>query len=122
MFGKNNQKMFSLGRLLSGVSNKSQSSYEEQLKLKLYSGEILWYAFEGMKFKLADNTYYSPDFAVMNKDGQIELHEVKGYFMDDAKVKIKVAAAQFPFKFIVVFVKTNPKKNGGGHIFTIEEI
>lgn len=122
MYGKNQKRMFALGRLKSGERNKSESAYEEILKAKLHTGEILWYSFEGMKFKLADNTYYSPDFVVMNKDSEIELHEVKGYFMDDAKVKIKIAAAQFPFKFFVIFVKANPKKNSGGYLFETEEI
>jgi len=39
---------------------------------------------------------------VVNKDQEIEFHEVKGYWMDDAKVKIKVAAAKFPFRFVAM--------------------
>lgn len=30
----------------------------------------------------------------------MECHEVKGFWTDDAKVKIKVAAEQYPFRFI----------------------
>ena len=36
----------------------------------------------------------------MVASGQIEVHEVKGFWTDDALVKIKVAAAKFPFRFI----------------------
>jgi len=105
-------KSFALGRLKQGVMNKTESSYQLHLEALRQSGEVLWYKFEGIKFRLADKTFYSPDFAVMKKDGQIEIHEVKGYWMDDAKVKIKVAASLYPFKFIAVKVK--PKKLGGG--------
>ena len=64
---------------------------------------MLWYKFEGLKFRLANNTFYTPDFAVMIRDGQIQLHEVKGYWRDDAKVKIKMAAELYPFEFIAVY-------------------
>jgi len=58
---------------------------------------------------------------VINKDSEVEFHEVKGHkkvFMDDAKVKIKAAAMNFPFKFLVCYPK--PKKLGGG--WDIEEV
>lgn len=99
-------RLYAKGRLKQGVLNKTESAYEEHLKLLMTAGEILWYSFEGLKFRLADNTSYTPDFAVMKKDGQIELHEVKGaeaIFRDDAKVKIKVAAETYPFVFKVAF-------------------
>lgn len=70
-----------------------------------------------MKFRLADNTFYTPDFAVMMPDGQIEIHEVKGYWQDDARAKIKIAADMYPFKFIAL--KVRPKKDGGG--WSVEE-
>ena len=45
-------------------------------------------------------------------DGVIECHEVKGFWQDDARAKIKVAADMYPFRFLAVRVKT--KKDGGG--------
>jgi len=106
------KNFYALGRLKTGVMNKTEAHYEIQLKAKEWSGEILWYKFEGMKFRLADNTFYTPDFAVMMKDGTIELHEVKGYMQDDAAVKIKVAADIYPFKFKLIYAQA--KKHGGG--------
>ena len=76
------------------------------------AGEVLWYRFEGLKLRLADNTFYTPDFAVMLSNGLIELHEVKGFWQDDARAKIKIAADMYPFRFLAVKVK--PKKDGGG--------
>jgi hypothetical protein len=108
---------YALGRLKTGQANKTESAYGQHLELLKVAGEVLWYRFEGVKLRLADNTFYTPDYAVMLSNGQLELHEVKGYWQDDAKVKIKVAADQYPFKFIAVTVKA--KKLGGG--WEIEE-
>ncbi len=106
-----------LGRLKQGVMNKTEAAYEKELALQKMAGEVLWYKFEGMKFRLADNTFYTPDFIVMRGGGQIEVHEVKGHWTDDGKVKIKVAAAMYPFRFIAL--RKEAKKRGGGWL--IEE-
>ena len=108
---------YALGRLKTGQANKTEASYGQHLELLKQAGEVLWYRFEGVKLRLADNTFYTPDYAVMQKDGQLELHEVKGFWQDDARVKIKVAADQYPLKFIAVTAKS--KKTGGG--WAIEE-
>lgn len=94
--------MKALGRLPVGTMNKTEARYAKLLDDRLHAGEILWYKFEGVKLRLADNTFYSPDFFVMLADGTLEVHEVKGFMTDDAAVKVKVAAAMYPFQFIVV--------------------
>jgi hypothetical protein len=104
--------MYALGRLKTGEMNKTEAAYDAYLKTLLMAGELLWYKFEGMKFRLADNTFYTPDFALMRSDGQIEIHETKGFWTDDARVKIKVAAGMYPFKFVAIKVKKN--REGGG--------
>lgn len=101
-----------LGRLKTGQMNKTESEYCQLLELRKRAGEIDWYRFEGIKLRLADNTFYTPDFAVMLSTGEMEMHEVKGFWTDDARVKIKVAAEQYPFRFIAV--KPKAKKAGGG--------
>ena len=50
---------------------------------------------QSMTLKLADDTRYTPDFWVVDANGQIICHEAKGFWRDDAKVKIKVAARLF---------------------------
>jgi hypothetical protein len=107
-----------LGRLKTGERNKTEAAYEEHLKHRLMAGEVSWFKFEGLKLRLADNTFYTPDFAVMLSNGQIECHEVKGYWVDDARVKIKVAAELYPFQFLAIKAKT--KKDGGG--WEVEQI
>lgn len=109
--------VFALGRLKTGQMNKTEAAYAAHLEAQKSLGDILWYKFEGVKVRLADNTFYTPDFAVMSHDGSLEMREVKGHWQDDARVKIKVAADQYPFKFIAV--KVRPKKDGGG--WSVEE-
>lgn len=92
--------------------NQTEAAYARYLDTLKHAGEIAWYRFEGIKFRLADNTFYTPDFIVMLSDGCIEAHEVKGFWTDDARVKIKVAADAYPFQFLAVKVKA--KKQGGG--------
>lgn len=81
------------------VNLKAKAARLESLKL---AGEIADYRFECVKLRLADKTFYTPDFMVLRPDGEFEMHEVKGRWEDDARVKIKVAAAQFPFKFVAI--------------------
>lgn len=79
------------------------------------------YWFESLKLKIADGKcWLTPDFLILRPDGSLELHDTKGssaVFMDDAKVKMKVAASQYPFPVFVVYPR--PKKDGGG--WTYEE-
>lgn len=103
---------FALGRMPTGAMNRSEQAYAAHLQAKLNAGLILWFEFEAVKLRLADNTFYSPDFAVLAADGVLEMHECKGFWQDDARVKIKVAASLFPFRFKAM--KARAKKDGGG--------
>ena len=104
-----------LGRLKQGQMNGTEKEYAIFLEAEKQRGAILWYRFEGVKLRLADNTFYTPDFSVMDLDGVIECHEVKGFWQDDARVKIKVAAEMYPFRFYAI--KKQAKKLGGGWAF-----
>lgn len=106
-----------LGRLPVGAMNKTEAQYSQLLELRKLAGEIFWWKFEGMTLKLANNTRYTPDFSVMLRTGKLELHEVKSFWRDDARIKIKVAASLYPFRFIAVTKQR--KKDGGG--WDIEE-
>ena len=107
-----NKNVQALGRMKSGKMNNTEKAYAQHLELLRRAGEVSYYSFDGINLRLADNTFYKPDFLVMRSDGQLEIHEVKGFWTDDALVKIKIAADKFPFKFIAVMKQT--KKNGGG--------
>ena len=85
-----------------GGMNKTEAAYFDYLHQRMLLREVIWYAFECLKFRLADNTWYIPDFTVILASGEIELHEVKGFWRDDARVKIKVAAEMYPWRFLAV--------------------
>ena len=106
------ERMYALGRLKTGAMNKTEQAYDAYLAGLKHAGEILWHKFEGLKFKLADNTFYTPDFSVLAKDGVMEIHEVKGFWTDDGRAKIKIAADLYPFRFMAI--KAKSKKDGGG--------
>ena len=108
---------FALGRLPTGTMNKTEAAYDAHLWSSRPTGAapsevVLWHKFEAVKLRLADNTFYTPDFAVLPLSGVLEMHEVKGHWEDDARVKIKVAASMYPFRFIGITAR--PKKLGGG--------
>lgn len=108
---------FALGRLKPGAMNRLEAEYSKQLELERAAGEILWWRFEAVKLRLADNTFLTVDFAVMTApDGVLEMRETKGFMMDDANVKLKVAAANFPFRFVLIRKKL--KRDGGGWLRT----
>lgn len=90
------------GRHKKGAMGSLEKWYAAHLDMLKASGNIIDYWFEGVKFRLADKTFYSPDFLVMMANCELEVHECKGYMLDDANVKIKVAAEMYPFKFKVI--------------------
>lgn len=101
-----------------GQMNDNEAEYlRTVLEPRRAAGEILDILFEGIKFRLADNTYYTPDFFVTTPHG-FEVHEVKGRWEEDARVKWKSVADQFWF-FLFFAAMKQRKKDGGG--YAIEE-
>ena len=89
-------------RHVPGVMNQTEEAYAAHLALQLAAGEIAWFRFESVKLKLAEKTHLTVDFFVMTAAGDLEAHEVKGYWEEDARIKVKVAAAMYPFRFLAV--------------------
>lgn len=99
-----------------GEMNKTETAYNAFLEGELAAGRIAWFKFEAIKLRLGDRTFLTVDFAVLPVDGGIlELHDAKGSpfaVAEDAKVKMRWAAQDYPFIFKMVF--PIPKKDGGG--------
>lgn len=109
------RRINALGRLRTGEKNKTEAAYGDHLEQRRLTGDVIWFRFEGIKLRLADNTFLTVDYPVMLANGQLEMHDVKGslgIYMDDAKVKMKVAAEMYPFVFRIAVPR--PKKKGGG--------
>lgn len=81
--------------------NKLEAAYAQHLEFRKQAGEIEWWAFEPMRVRLADNTFYRPDFGVL-RDGRLEFHETKGWMREAARVRLNVAAEHLPFSFYLV--------------------
>ena len=82
--------------------NRLEAKYAQALEMQKRLGEIVDYKIHPFGLRLADKTFYHPDFLIVYTD-RFEIHETKGFMRDDANVKIKVAAAQFPWiKFKLV--------------------
>lgn len=82
--------------------NKTEEAYAQVLEARLRSGQIRMWEFQGMKLRLADGAYYTPDFFVVTVDDLIELHETKGFMREAARVRLLVAASKYPFTFKLV--------------------
>lgn len=105
-----NQQIKPVGRQMNKTETRYASTVLDPLRL---AGEIVSYQYEAATLKLGPDLRYTPDFLVIpmptvaigifNSTSSVqcapivEFHEVKGGFTrDDALVKIKAAAQQFP--------------------------
>lgn len=96
-----------------GRMNLTESAWAEVLELRRLAGEIQSHRFEPIRFVLGHAANYTPDFEVVDADGYIEYHEVKGFWREAARVRIKTVARMFPDRLFVA-VKKRTKKQGGG--------
>ena len=82
--------------------NRLEAEYAIVLEAMLRAGRIKRWDYQPVKLRLADKTFYTPDFRVIANDDTQEMHETKGFMRDDANVKLKVAAEQHPYRFKLV--------------------
>lgn len=87
-------------RHIAGEPNRTELEYARLfLEPRRLAGEIIDYRYEPPDWKLwlATLCTFQPDWIVDVGDGTFEVHEIKGSHMeDDAAVKIRVAARQYP--------------------------
>lgn len=82
--------------------NKLESAWHAVLKSRAYAQVVP----HGITLRIGDDCRYTPDFLVVDDAGDhpmITVYETKGFMRDDALVKIKTAAHQFPWiTFVLV--------------------
>lgn len=120
-FGSARSRLFAKGRLPSGAMNRTESAYAAELERQRVEGLIQWWKFEGIKLRLADKTFLTVDFAVLDAEGYLRMIDVKGamaVYEQDARVKMKVACSIYPFKFFIAIPRH--KRDGGG--FSVTEV
>jgi hypothetical protein len=86
-----------------GKMNKREAAYSLELESLKRAGQIHSWMFESVKLRLADRTWFTPDFCVVMVDWSLEFHECKGHWEDDARVKWKVVQEMYPaFRFMEI--------------------
>lgn len=109
------------GRRRDQGMNRTETKYAQQLELRRQIGEILWWSYEGMTFKIGADCRYTPDFCVLLANLDLQCIDTKATEIryrrgprkgevypaalceDDSKAKIAVAASLFPLTFILAF-------------------
>lgn len=100
--------------------NKTEERFKREVLFEGGCFRGLFYTYESIKLRLADRTWYTPDFVVWT-GAHVNVYEVKGSWkaphQEDSRVKLKVAAELYPqFTFFAAV----PNKETGG--WDIEEI
>ena len=87
--------------------SKLEARYAGYIEALKFAGEIRTIRYEAVRLEIAPNTTILPDFYVERPDRSCELHEVKGFMREDAWIKLKVAARQWPHYrwFLITRVK-----------------
>ena len=75
--------------------NGLERDYAQHLETLRLTRKIRGWHWQSIKFRLADKTWYHPDFMVIAEDGELEIHETKGFMREDANVKLKVTSALY---------------------------
>jgi len=88
--------------------NKLEQAWFEKIKQDLFTAKVY---VQAMKFKLCNGVTYCPDFVVVQHAGHMICYETKGFMRDDAAIKIKMAAKEFPnFTWILAWKESNEWK------------
>jgi hypothetical protein len=77
--------------------NKTEKARAIELEGMKRTGQIAAWWYEKWTFKLADDLRYTPDFVIQKPDGALEVEEVKGFWREDARAKVKMFVALYPF-------------------------
>ena len=90
------------GKKLKGGMNKWETEFAMQLEYRKQAGELVWWAFEPIRIRLANGAWYKPDFVTVDKQNRTEVYEVKGHWREAARVRFKVAVEKLPYRFYIV--------------------
>ncbi len=98
------------GRRQDGFRSQLEADYAVHLETLKAGGNIREWWYEPMRLKIASGkmqAWYKPDFAaiLVGEDGETDLffYEVKGYWREAARLRIKVAAGLYkPFWFVAI--------------------
>jgi len=91
------------------VRSQYEANYARYLKWLVEQGAIRGWAYEPHRFEFAGikrgTRDYTPDFRVVNNDGAVEYHEVKGWMDPKSATQLQRMAKYFPEVKIVLIDK-----------------
>lgn len=86
-----------------------EANWARYLNWLIQFGEVQSWAFEPETFEFKNirrgTRFYTPDFRVVNKDGSVEYHEVKGWMTPESRTRLKRMAKYYPAVKIIVIDK-----------------
>lgn len=90
---------------MNALEQRFATEYLEPLRM---AGELQWWDFEPMRFRIGGSAFYRPDFVVVDGIGQVLAYETKGHWREAARVRIRVASDLFPWiRFVAVTLDEN---------------
>ena len=92
-------------RKVSGKMNKWEEAFAERLEMYRLEGSIIDWKYESIRFRLAANTTYTPDFMVITTDA-IEFIEIKGQRHSTGMAKFKICSEMYPWALWKMVEKT----------------
>lgn len=96
---------------------KGRSKLEEDFQLVLLAdlqdGKIVWFDYEAIRLRLGDGAYYKPDFVTLEPNGTMYFYEIKGFWREAAKVRIRAAAERY--RMFTFFAVSKPRGEGWKH-------
>lgn len=82
--------------------NKWEAQFSQTLEHRKTVGELVWWAFEPFRIRLAEDCWYRPDFVTVDAQGKTEIWEVKGFMREAARLRLRIAAEKLPYPFYLV--------------------
>ena len=82
--------------------NKLEAAFAQTLDYRKQAGELIWWGFEPFRIRLANGSFYRPDFVAVDTEGRSEIYECKGFMREAARVRLKVAVEKLPYPFFLV--------------------
>jgi len=81
------------------IDSRYEGAYVKLLESWLTEGKIQAYTLKPGSRRLGPDLRYEPDFEVINADGEVEYHEIKGRtkFAEKGIIKLKAAAEKYPY-------------------------
>jgi hypothetical protein len=96
--------------------NKTEAAYGLELSILQAAGKVEWFEFQPMRFRVGKDdsgrdAWYTPDWMVMQPDGNLEAVDCKGSgpIQEASYVRIRAAALLYPIRFVIA----QQQRNGG---------